>query len=109
MRATRLLAEAQNCQSESEIRSEEPGYCNVNVSWNRNAVRLQLLPGAQALLRVFLCGFEIPFQFLNQLFQRKGGNSVERLPVRDFQSLLRRLRAKPAGQPLVIIIPRVVF
>src|SRR5438045_1971283 len=109
MLAARPLAETQNCQSESEVGSEQPRYRSVDVCGDCNAVRLQLLPGAQALLWVFFCGCEILFKFFDQVLQRKSGNLIERLPVRDFQRLLRRLQAKPVRQPLMVVIPRVVF
>src|SRR5689334_5805805 len=109
MLAIRPLAETQNCQSESEIGGEQPGYRGVDVHWECDAVRLQLLPRAQTLLWVFFCGGEIPFKFLDQVLQRKSGNLIERLPVRDFQRFLCGFRTKPVCQPLVVIMPRVVF
>ena len=68
MLATRSPAETQNCQSKSEVRSEQPRHCGVDILGDRDTVRLHLLPRAQALQRFFLGGCKIPFKLLGQVF-----------------------------------------
>ena len=94
---------AQNCQSDLDVRYKEFRDGGIYIHGNRNAVRLQFLPGVQEHHRVFPRCRHIFFQINTKLLERHQRNNVESLDVREFERLGGGVRAKSGREAFVMV------